>query len=303
MAIPQEDQGEVKDSHPRESQAPFLPFQPAVCQGRRDQEERERKIFIDQRDPLVERIFPDCPQMAQYRSARKPCQLLREWRECVPHAFQNMESVFIRADILSRLDYFSDSELSRMLMIMTLNHEPGTPFQTRKNMPRPISAHSHITLPNLLFHQSHFTFLRKLEIYLIGKEGMERLERDPCLLATALQTFAHIRSDDATSNYERWVQPQKQEAQECARAFLNPHDAITQWIPGSGKDLFHVGQRLALDHILQWSPWTLLEILAAVIVLRPWIHGVVCAGYGGVRDDANPLCFLQPWNAWAFVQV
>eukprot|EP00759_Apiculatamorpha_spiralis_P038173 PhF_6_TR37572/c0_g1_i3/m.55709 len=214
----------------------------------------------DMRRPLVRRLHEDAPsQLQRYRSARTPRELLADWKDRQSQRFQDLQSIYTRADIVSALDDFSNAELAEVLTMMTEYHTPGRPFLSKSFRRTALTSHD-IVLPDPTQHGSHFTFLRSIEEHCTtGDKCQERLVNDSQFLATILRTFSCLRSDDATTNYERFAQ---------RKVFLSEKCAISNWTAGCGHDLFRVGQSIVLAQV-ESIPFHILEQIVCAVIAMP----------------------------------
>ena len=220
-------------------------------------------------------------QVVRYKSALSPCNILREWQNCMNFGFQNTQSIFTRADILSKLDDFSNQEIGQVLHMMTLRHEGGTPFHTKKHQSRPITQNYNLTVPDAAMHQAHFSFLAGIEDYFVNK-GIDRIKNDPQFLATVLRVFAHLRSDDSTSDFERFAQTHSSTYNLHSRAFMRT-DTFMNWHKPCGEQLFHTAQMIVCDDVDRFELPQLAEILGASVVMRQWANAAM---FNAIEDRA-----------------
>ena len=243
---------------------------------------------LDNRLSRIERMNVH-PQIVRYRSALSPLNLIREWKQCMRHSFQNTQSIYTRADILSKLSDFSNQEIGEVLHMMTLRHEAGTPFYTIKRQNRAITQHYDLTIPDIGMHQSHFSFLAGIEEFLVSKET-KRLVEDSKFLATVLRVFAHVRCDDTTSDYERFAQTYSPTYNLQAKVFMRTGTYL-DWHAPCGEDLFRVAQSIVCGQIDHLQLPQLVEILGAVVALRQWADG---AFLSAVKDRTERI--LESFN-------
>jgi len=210
----------------------------------------------DMRRPLVERFDATAPaQLDCYRSARSPRELLRDWSECASHHFQNTQAIFLRADIASTFERFSNHELGEVMNEMVkVQTRPGQSYTTKATY-RTHLCTLDVTLPNIEQHNSHFTFLTNLESHLCS-DSAQRLQNDPNFTSTMLQSFASLRTDDSVTAYQRHANYTVWGREKCS---------ISNWIPGCGMLLFAKAQKIALGHVEVWRTDVLVDIVHAAV--------------------------------------
>ncbi|KNH06532.1 hypothetical protein XU18_2631 [Perkinsela sp. CCAP 1560/4] len=156
---------------------------------------------------------------------------------------------------------------------MTLRHEPGKPFYTNKREKKPISVTYDLVVPEASMHQSHFAFLAEIENFLVNKE-VNRLVDDPKFLTTAVRSFAHLRCDDSTSDFERFTTRNPSTYNITSRAYMR-EDTFVNWHRPCGEDLFCVGQNIAASRINSFALSDLVELLGAMMVVRQFVDATL----------------------------